>query len=267
MYLILILLIILILLAYFFKNTIYEKFTSNIPNTPSDYSCYNYIKNNKNWNLNELSTDQKKVLFTLKAGQTDTYDNNSLEFPYTNSCIIPTNHYDIFNITQKPDNTVNINIDKTLTKDSNYNPRKTLYTLPLTSSKDYPTGVKINLDDENLTFDDFKNILNGLYQQYDDEYIQNRIKLTSEITRLDKYYDDLVVTYTNTINDTNGIQAKITALTNPNSECSRNTASLPSYTNRKDIYDNYNSYLSQRVSDVETQTQLLNNKQNELQNC
>jgi hypothetical protein len=76
-----------------------------------------------------------------------------------------------------------------------------------------------------------------------------------------------VVTYTNTVNDTNGIQAKINALTNPNSECSRNTASLPSYMNRKDIYDNYNSHLSQRVSDVETQTQLLNNKQNELQNC
>jgi hypothetical protein len=267
MYLILILLIVVILLVYVFKNTIYEKFTSNIPNNPSDYSCYNYIKNNKNWNLNELSTDQKKVLFTLKAGQTDTYDSDSLEFPYTNSCIIPANHYDIFNIRQKSDNTIDVNIDKTLTKDKSYNPRKTSYNLPLTSSRDYPVGVKINLDDQNMTFDNFKDILNGLYQQYDDEYIKNRAILTKQIADLDKYYDDLVVRYTNTVNDTNGIQAKINTLIDSNSECSRNIASLPSYLNRKEIYDNYNSYLSQRISNVITQTELLNNKQNELQNC
>lgn len=256
------LLIIILILFMTFKDRIKETFIDNIPSTPSDYSCFNYLsKYKKNWNLNELTADQKKVLLTLKAGLIDTYDENSLEFPYTNSCIIPQSHYGIFNLNVNNSTGTDINVD------SSFKPKNNKYSLLLTSNKDYPYGLKINLDDDKLTFDNFKDILNGLYQQFDKEFLEQKKQLLSIIDGLDKEYDGLVVNYTNTINDTNGIQSKINSLNDTNSTCSKSRKDLPGIKNIKTIYDSYNLYVNQKIADIDQKNVELQNKENELQKC
>lgn len=283
MYYILLLIILIILLFFIFKynklnikpgynhpliNNI-ENFNqnNNVPDDPNDYSCYNYLKKYKNWDVDSLSSDQKKVLFTLKAGLTDSYDNNILQFMFTNSCIIPQNHFDIYNIQLKSNNTCDINIDPSLQNDSNYKPVKTSYNLPYTSTKDYPNGIKINLDDDNITFDKFKDILNGLYQQFDKEYIINRKTLLNKINTLNAEYDNLVTQNTNTVNDINHVNSLINGLNDLNSECVTKTNSYPSYQSRKDIYNNYASYIDSKNIDVKTRTNEIRNKINGLINC
>lgn len=256
-------LILILILYILFKNKIKETFINNIPNTPSDYSCFNYLsKYKKNWNLNELTSDQKKVLLTLKAGLIDSYDENSLEFPYTNSCIIPQNHYEIFNLNVNSITGTDINVDPS------FKPKQSKYSLMLTSNKDYPYGVKINLDDDKMTFDNFKDILNGLYQQFDKEFLQQKKELLSVIDGLDKEYDELVVNYTNVINDTNKIQSNINSLNDNNSTCKKSKNNLPGIKNIKNIYDTYKSYIDKKIADIDQKNIELQNKEVEIkQKC
>lgn len=67
------------------------------PQTPNDMTCYNYIKNIKGWNVDELSKDQMKVLLTMRTLQGGQFTSDSKVFPYGDGCVIPKEHLPIFN--------------------------------------------------------------------------------------------------------------------------------------------------------------------------
>lgn len=177
------------------------------PQTPNNETCYNYIKNVKKWNVDELTNEQKKVLFTMRATQGTQYSAETKVFPFKDGCAIPRNHLPIFNtdenassLTVNPKNKSPITIEKT---------DKTMY----------PQGVYTDFTDPSMTFNKFKNFLTGAYDLYDSDFLIEKEKLEIEIKRLTSTRDYWKQVLADLVNRTNHYYRLTDSLLAENSEC------------------------------------------------
>ncbi len=175
-------------------NKPYEDITT--PQTPNDMTCYNYIKNIKGWNVDELSKDQMKVLLTMRALQGGQYTDDSRTYPYGDGCVIPKEHLPIFNKNESDLTPLTVTPSATSNKNTCSNPndnnpdRKPVnskVTLYATAPAEYPAGLKA--DFKTMDFEKFKDFLQGAYPLYDQEFLVEKQKLQDELIRQTKIRD------------------------------------------------------------------------------
>jgi len=180
------------------------------PQTPNNLTCYDYIKNVKKWNVNELTPKQKRVLFTMRALLGSQYSDNTKVFPFKDGCVIPNEHLPIFDTTENA-NTLTVSP-----------PNKSKITIGSTDSTMYPQGVYVNFTDPKVNYEKFKNFLDGAYLKYDSAFLKEKAKLEIEIKRLTQTRDNWKQVLADLVNQTNHYNNMTIALNNPNSECQKN---------------------------------------------
>lgn len=186
--------------------------TTAFPQTPNDLTCYNYIKNVKNWDVNSLMPDQKKVLFTMRTLQSTQYAPDSKIFPYKDGCVIPKEHLPIYNKDTNDTTPLDIKTDNKTT------------TIPYTKSDEYPEGVVVDLSTNN--FDDFKKFLSDAYTLYDADQIKDRDLLMKQINSLTKTRDDLNVQLKAIKDSIAKYTSQLNILNDPNDVCQRDAKTL-----------------------------------------
>jgi hypothetical protein len=160
-YCLIILLLVLIITSLFIKRReTYITYPDQSPKTKNIYSCWEHLFEYKNWNIDNFTEQQKKVLLTMRTLNATTYADTKQDFPdWGNSCVIPSDHLLIFN--RDPADTSNwLNLRYTKVNES-------------------PKGYVINLD--KYTESSFKQLLNSLYELYDKEFIDEINRLQKEI--------------------------------------------------------------------------------------
>lgn len=181
------------------------------PQTPNNETCYDYIKNVKNWNVGQLTDKQKKVIFTMRALLGSQYSDNSKVFPFKDGCVIPKENLPIFNASEE---TTSLTV-------SPPNNRNKHITLSSTNETMYPQGLYVDFTDPNMNYDKFRDILDGGYQLYDSEFLIEERRLKNEINRLTRIRDSLNGVLANLVNQTNNVVQMTADLNDPNSECQR----------------------------------------------
>lgn len=197
------------------------------PQTPNDASCFNYIKNIKKWNTDELNKEQLRVLYTMRTLQGGQFSSDNKVFPYKDGCVIPKEHYPIFNKELNDDTPLNVYPPNEISKNActtgtknNMEPYPMLssrYTLDNTDINEYPKGLKIDFSKTN--YQQFKDILQGSYNLYDSEFLQEKHRLEDEIKRLEGIRDHYKGVLENLVNQTNYWIQEKNKLLDPNSQC------------------------------------------------
>lgn len=182
---------------YYPEKSTYQPFVDKTsPQTPNDMTCYNYIKNIKGWNVDELSKDQLKVLLTMRALQGGQFSADSKVYPYGDGCVIPKEHFPIFNKAEEDLTPLTVRPSKTSNKNTCSNPndntpdRKPVnasVTLSATDVAEYPSGLKA--DFKKMNYDAFKDFLQGAYDLYDKEFLVDKKRLQDELKRQIKIRD------------------------------------------------------------------------------
>lgn len=219
------------------------------PQTPNDYTCYNYIKNVKQWNIDELTNDQKKVLFTMRTLQGEQFADNSNIFPYQNGCVIPIEHFPIFNI---PSNSTSFSFTPIIKDDNGIQTGvKADITLQLTDSTySYPHGLLIDFN--TMEYNQFKDLLNGAYKLYDAEFLQSQKDIENQIEQENNTYNANTDRLNNLIAQTENTNKLTIQLKDKNSEC------------QKTIANNIN-ILAPNISDLNNKNNNILNINNQLQ--
>jgi hypothetical protein len=175
-YIIVLLIIFIILIAccsFIKSNNISLNKSNNISlnNSNIEYfseqtiTCRDRIINYKNFNLDDLTEEQQKVLSTLRILNAKVYSDDSRDFPdWKNSCVIPSDHLLIFN--KDPANTSN------------------WLNMRYTKENEVPKGYVIDLD--KYTESSFKQLLTDLYKLYDKEFIDQMNELQDKIDKWTK---------------------------------------------------------------------------------
>jgi hypothetical protein len=216
---ILCILIILIVLTISYKYT--ETFKNpddplNYPQTQDNYGCYDYIKNVKQWNPDTYTKDQKKALFQFRAGIGTESGNIENMFPFTNTCILPTSHLQLFNV---------------------QNCKLGDYQLLNTPKNIAPEGCMIKLD-EHYTEDSFKKFLTDAYTIYDYDNIMLINNLSNQMMSLCNQMMSLCNQLNNVEIEKQNWITLDTNLLAPNSECSLNQAKFKElFKNEEDLYN------------------------------
>ncbi len=166
------------------------------PQTPNDMTCYNYIKNVKGWNVDELSKDQLKVLLTMRALQGSQYSADSRVYPYGDGCVIPKEHLPIFNRNEHDLSPLTVRPTRTSNKNTCSNPNdntpdvqpvNSSVTLNSTGAGEYPNGLKA--DFKTMDYQKFKDFLQGAYELYDSEFLTEKKRLQAELVRQTRIRD------------------------------------------------------------------------------
>ena len=119
-----------------------EHFTIELIKKPNLESCWQHISEKFKWKIDNYTEEEKKVLLTMKKLNANSYEDNNKFFPGWNACVIPKEHFPIFNI--GPESTAELDL---------YNPKN-----PKEDSKGYmrytninesPEGYVINLTNHN----------------------------------------------------------------------------------------------------------------------
>ena len=167
----LIILFLIIILASTLSCYKIESFVNYVPQTPT---AYNFIAKNKEWDVNILTKEQLFVLFTMRALQGKHFTSNNREFPLLDGVVIPYKHLPVFN--RDPSDKSPMLLKRTTAKP--------------THSEMHPNGLYINLTE--LSFQDFRSVLDTLYKEYDSDYIyeynimkQRKEKIYNEIKPLE----------------------------------------------------------------------------------
>lgn len=185
----------------------------NYPQKQSDFSCYSYVKNIKKWNPDSYTNEQKKALYTMRAGigaDPGGYEN---KFPYTNSCVIPTSHLDIYGI-------------------DNEKCAMGPHQLTPTISTMNPSGCMLKLD-ESYDEKSFKKFLTDAYDIYDKENADTIHSLEAQKERLTKLKDKLKAILKNKHSELQQWKQKDDELMKEGSECSEDTKAF------KQLFKNY----------------------------
>lgn len=209
---IIILLFIVIISVLLSSISLIDNFTNN-----NVITCKDRILNYKNFNLNDLTEQQQKVLFTLIPLKAKIYEDNKLEHSeWQNACVIPKSHFPIFNL------------DKNKTDDWNINNNKLKYT----NVNQNPEGFVIDLDKYDET--SFKQLLSDLYPLYDKEFLDAKIDLENKINQWTeaRTLKQLELATVNT--DIITYQTMLNNLTNADNECQINKR------NRDDLFQKLN---------------------------
>lgn len=196
------------------------------PQTPNDMTCYNYIKNIKGWNIDELSKDQMKVLLTMRALQGGQYTADSRVYPYGDGCVLPKEHLPIFN--RNEDDLTPLKVKPTASSNKNTcsnpndnnpdrQPVNKSVTLNATAPAEYPAGLKA--DFKKMNFDAFKDFLQGAYPLYDKEFLVEKKKLQDELVKQTKIRDWWEAYRQSLQNAAAEFDNKNNTLTNYNSKC------------------------------------------------
>ena len=241
LYIYLIILLIIVIIATSMMSYKIETFTNLsdptvFPQTPNNETCYDYIKNVKKWNVNELTDKQRRVLFTMRALLGSQYSDNSKVFPFKDGCVIPYEHLPIFDTSEA---TTSLTL---LPKN------KPPITISSTDDTMYPQGLYADFTDPNMNYNKFKDILDGGYLLYDSEFLIEENRLKEEIKRLTKIRDSWKQVLANLVNQTNNVVEKIALLNNPNSECQRAKATNIDLTNKWNQLMDAQNYYSNRHS-------------------
>lgn len=170
----LIILLVIVILTCTFSSYKIETFEEELknPNAPTDLSAYNFLLYVKKWKgIALMQREHLLVLFTLRALIGKNYAANNRKFPYLNGIVIPYQHLAIFNKDLNNRSPIVFEVAEGLKQ----------ITAQPTNNEMYPSGFYINLD--NVTYDDFKDILDILYKQYDYEHLEevNILKTIKEI--------------------------------------------------------------------------------------
>lgn len=155
-----IIMLLIIIIACTLSSYKIETFAQDIPETPNDLSAYNFLLKVKNWDVTSLQKEHLLVLLTMRALQVKKYNQNSREFPYLNGVVIPYMHLPLFNKDPAAKTPIIFEIADGL-KNITANP---------TDEEMSPEGLYINLN--TTSFQDFKDVLEVLYQEYDSEFIE-----------------------------------------------------------------------------------------------
>lgn len=208
----LIILLVIVIIAASMRSYKIETFitltnTDAYPQTPNNETCYDYIKNVKKWNVDELTKEQQKVLFTMRAIKGIEFSNDTKLFPFKNGCAIPREHLSIFN---KNENANSLTV---------YPKNKSPITLNSTDATMTPNGIYADFTDSTMTFDKFKNILSGGYLLYDSDFLLEKTKLETQIKRLTSTRDNLKTELARLVTVTKNTNEDTALLLNPNSLC------------------------------------------------
>lgn len=154
----LILMLLVVLIASSLSTYKIETFTNdnNIPESPNDLSAYNFLLKVKNWNVRSLTNEQLFVLFTMRALLSNNFIVNNREFTFINSVVIPYVHLPIFNKDDRKQMVFDVNNKKVIAKP--------------TEEDKHPSGLYFDLSQ--MTFEDFKVVLDKLYLEYDSEFLE-----------------------------------------------------------------------------------------------
>lgn len=150
--------IFIVIILSSFKYKI-EKYSNN-----DTITCKDLILNYKNFNLDDLTEQQQKVLKTMNILNANIYTDDKLNHPeWKNSCVIPKSHLPIFNVDQNKKDDWIINNNK----------------LRYTKVNEIPDGFVIDLD----KYDElsFKKLLSDLYNLYDKEFLDAKNELQTKI--------------------------------------------------------------------------------------
>lgn len=181
---------------------------------PINFSCYDYLKNVKKWNPDNFSDTQKKVIFSLRRLYRGQLGNiNSIQTSL-DSCVIPVEHFPIFNIDENSKNSISFSIDY---KENDKTSKKII--LPFTDEYSFPQGIVLDFSNNIKSKEIFLAIIDYLYKLYDSDFLKEIEELKEEIVHLN-----------NSINDSNKnldyLNAEIqkynnmiNKLNDPNSEC------------------------------------------------
>lgn len=150
---------------------------SNFSRKPNEESCWQNIRKHKNWNLNALDKNEKKVLLTMRRLNAKSYEDDSKFFPgWKNSCVIPKEHLPIYN------KSVNDYQNWDLYNPNNPNPDpNSKGFMRYTNISEFPKGYVVDLNKHN--FNSFRQVLKEAHKLYDKEFFDEKARLEEEIRR------------------------------------------------------------------------------------
>jgi hypothetical protein len=180
-----IIIIICTLLSYrieTFKDNVGTVINTKI-NPPSldVYNCYNYIKTKfPNWNVDNYSKGELKVLGTLRTGLNPTYQPGTLETNYTNSCVLPDEHSFIYSTNAA--NNMSIPSVPLKSQKTHVLPKNVL------NGVENPYGYKIDFSQPNqftgidyTIENNFRDLLKGSYEIMDSTFLYTINTLSNQL--------------------------------------------------------------------------------------
>jgi hypothetical protein len=150
-----------------FVNLEQTTVASDIPNSPNDFTCYNYLKNfKKDWDIDQYTDGQKKMISVMRTGLSTRKSDVTTNNPYTHSCIVPFQHLQTFGISN------NCSIQN--------------HKLQYTKQLETPTGCVIDLRSEYDDESKFKSLLNVMEEGYNRDYIDQIRSLEAQIAAMER---------------------------------------------------------------------------------
>lgn len=245
--LIILLVLIIILCLFFTYRPLIDHFSNNID--LNNETCYNYIKNIKKWDVDSLTPQELKVIFTLRTLKNTVLSDYNKSFVFMDGCVIPDEYLSIYNFTKQP--VIVTPIQNNLI--SNNLVSNPIYldpiTLPYTKDTMFPKGNYIDFTIIN-TFYAFRNIINGLYALYDKEFIEEYNNLNNQLESLKQDENRLKNQYDYLVNETNKY----------------NDLNIEMKNNIRNIQNEFNNNVTKIQNNINICNDINNNIQNDINN-
>lgn len=189
-----------------------EHFSMELNKDLNIESCWKYINNTFNWNLDELDDGEKKVLLTMKKLNANTYEDNNKFFPgWENKCVIPKEHLPIFNKDINAKDEWDMYSDKPQQNSKGY--------MQYTNESEYPKGYVVDLKKHDEK--SFKDFLGKAYELYDKEFFDEKKRLEEEIENWKIQRDQKKDLLKNIKREIKNKTETYNELINPNGECQK----------------------------------------------
>jgi hypothetical protein len=133
----------------------------DIPKSPNDFLCYNYLKKIQKWDIDKYPSNIKRMILPMKTGFADRKSDIMINSPYNGKCFIPTESLNVLGISGEDCSIKDHTLEKT------------------------DDGCEINLRYGYSSEDKFNDLLKSMDDSFNDGYI----KKIKELTALSKQLD------------------------------------------------------------------------------
>ena len=207
---ILICLTIILLINLFFYRRIKEHFIEE-DNINKDKSCWQHLRDYKKWDINKFDKNEQKTLMTMRKLQAKSFNDDNMNFPSWDKCVIPKDHLPIFNKDKNLQEPWDLNNDIPDINSQGY--------MRYTQINETPDGYVIDLakhDEES-----FKKFLGTAYRLYDKEFFDEKAFLENEIVKWTILFNQKTEELRVLTLKNNEILNQINDLNDPNSQCQK----------------------------------------------
>lgn len=148
-----------------FVNLSQTTVASDIPQSPDDFLCYNYIKKNIDWDIDNYNERIKRMISSMRTGLANRKSDLATNNPYTDSCVVPKEHMNLFGIS-----------DDCKIQD---------HQLKKLDGMQTPNGCTVDFRDDYKDEERYKDLLTKMEYAFNEDYIKQINALKAEIAQLE----------------------------------------------------------------------------------